>query len=372
MCYAKPGPRCSSHAGTRYETTSKKLTAVLEEVQPELDRINEERQGQEGAKRATEADLPVKLQKKLKVARGRHRDATRQFDATPAGVKHLDQRVKESALRTKQANDACSSWIDYKYPGETEDTVKEQLKSDQDWTVLKQERTSSRSELTRMSNRRKYAEDYRANDLAEYKTEQKRQSYFAAMKSAAENNDREAFLSAMKESNDNMRPMNNVSELQRRREPTITSPVLDKNEIQDADSKRVVAANHSVNLSQGGTMVVDTKCFAQKAHDGYIIQAKVDTEIRPENEQEKDFTKRKGFGMISNGNERHQTAYLAPTRKVFGTLKEAEAYMRDNKKELSYKAASLGIHRETTRHDNLAIVAMSKKIKKEEKIPSVA
>lgn len=358
MCYAKPGPRCSPHASQRYEKTGAKLKAALEEAQPELDRINEERKGVEGAKRATEADLPEKLRKKLQVARGRHRDATRQFDATPAGVEYLDEKVKESALKTKQAVDACNGWIAYKYPGETEESVKEQLKKDEDWTVLKQERTSCRSELTRVANRRANAEKYRKHDIAEYKIERAKQSAYNTMKTAAAKGSpqkfkegRAAYAEAIKG-----RSFANAAELQRRRDPVISSPPLNKDLIKDGASKRTVEAQHSVNLSQGGRMELTTQCYISEDENTgeYFVGARVTSKFIPEDTTAPIMT-RKNFGSGAyNSGLKEKVIHVKDISKAGflpangfvdkgnkDSLKQGEAYLRENKAQISYAAASM-------------------------------
>lgn len=357
MCYAKPGPRCSPHASQRYEKTGAKLKAALEEAQPELDRINEERRGVQGAKRATEADLPEKLRKKLQVARGRHRDATRQFDATPAGVKYLDEKVKESALKTKQAVDACNGWIAYKYPGETEESVKEQLKKDEDWTVLKQERTSCRSELTRVANRRENAEKYRSHDIAEYKAEKARRAALDSMIRAGRTGDMSEYQRGRDAYNEMMRKRswNNTAEMQRRKDPAISSPIVDDSVVKDSASKRMVSADHSINLSQGGRMSVTTRSYiARNKQSGhYYVRAHIERETHPE-DPSAHVTTRKGFGRTISGKQVDNISISTPS---FSDLKEAESYLRDNKKQISYKAADYAVCQSVTECDKRVLSA---------------
>lgn len=357
MCYAKPGPRCSAHSKMRYERAGEKLKNVLEEVQPELDRINAEREGVEGAKRATEADLDPKLAKKLKNARGRHRDATRQFDATPAGAKYLKSALRESAIKTGRANKVCEDYLQRTYNSTDEKALKDQLRGDKEWTVMKQDRTSARSELTRVKNRSEYAAQYREHDKKEYKYEYARKKSFAVLQDAATRGDESAFNKQLyAHYSDPQRDWTDSAELQRRREPTISFPPATA---PDAAGKRQVVANHSVNFSQGGKAHIDTVSYVVKIRDNdYRVVSTTAIETIPEKEGA-DRMSRKGFGGARAADNRIRHERFDSGMR-FTSQGDAETALSSQRKFFAYQAASNAM-KVTARKEDRATIGILKK-----------
>lgn len=359
MCYAKPGPRCSGHASKRYERASERLKKVVDEVQPELDRINAERAGEPGARRATEADLPPKLAKKIQTARGRHRAATRQFDATPAGLKVLQDRQPELARAVGRISLHCDKHLKDNYGTTDEKALKDQLRDDQEWNVLKQDRTSARSELTRANNRLSYADAYRKHDLQQFKEEKARKDIYARMEAAAKRGNAGEVGELQKElsAHHNARYSENAAELQRRKEPSITFP---KAEAEDAVGKRQIRAEHSVDLAQGGKAHIDGTSYVAQTEDGrYQIVSNVNVEVIPEKE-DASVLDRKGFGRGFNGvPQSHRFA-----SRPFNTVKEAEEALSVQRKEIAYSVASSAMQRTNKAHDALTSYAILEKAKK--------